>query len=93
MHIEHKQNDRRGLFFIEGDQGIISQLTYDKKGDHLVIDHTETIRPEESKGYASKLVKHVVDYAREHNFTIDPLCPFAEVQFDQNPSYADVRAS
>lgn len=93
LNIQHKENDRRGLFYIEGDSGVISELTYSKRGDDiLIIDHTETKIPEEGKGYASKLVKHTVVYARNNNLKIEPLCPFAEVQFDRNDSYNDVRA-
>lgn len=93
LNIEHKQNDRRGVFFIEGDSGIISELTYSIKDKHtLILDHTETKIPEEGKGFASKLVAHSVDYARENSLKIEPLCPFAEVQFDRHPEYNDVRA-
>ena len=93
LNIEHKQNDRRGVFLIEGDSGIISELTYSIKNENtIIIDHTETKIPEEGKGFAGKLVAHAVDYAREHNLKIDPLCPFAEVQFERHPEYNDVRA-
>ena len=90
--IKHKESDRRGMFYIEDEKGIISELTYSRQENGImVIDHTET-RPElEGKGLASRLVKRSVEFAREQNIKIDPLCPFAEVQFDQNKEYQDVR--
>ncbi|APS40656.1 MULTISPECIES: GNAT family N-acetyltransferase [Salegentibacter] len=93
MDIKHRENDSRGMFFVEDEKGIYAELTYTKKpGDVLTIDHTE-VRPElEGQGIATKLLAHSVDFAREHNYKIDPLCPFAEVQFDRNESYKDVRA-
>lgn len=92
MDIKHRENDSRGMFFAEDEKGIYAELTYTKKQDILTIDHTE-VRPElEGQGIATKLLVHSVDFAREHNYKIDPLCPFAEVQFDRNESFQDVRA-
>ncbi|UJH91086.1 N-acetyltransferase [Antarcticibacterium sp. 1MA-6-2] len=90
--IKHKESDRRGMFYMEDEKGIISELTYARKENGImVIDHTET-RPElEGQGLASRLVKRSVEFAREQNLKVDPLCPFAEVQFDQNQDYKDVR--
>lgn len=91
--IKHKESDRRGMFYMEDGSGITSELTYTmQENGVMIIDHTET-RPElEGQGLASKLVKRIVDHARENNFKIDPLCPFAEVQFDLNKDYRDVLA-
>ncbi|MBZ9728439.1 N-acetyltransferase [Salegentibacter sp. JZCK2] len=91
MDIKHRENDSRGMFFAEDEKGIYAELTYTKKQDVLTIDHTE-VRPElEGQGIATKLLAHSVEFARENNYKIDPLCPFAEVQFDRNESYKDVR--
>lgn len=93
LPIKHNENDRRGVFLIEGEHGIISELTYSKGRDNiLTIDHTETKRSEEGKGYASRLMAHAVEFARKNNYKIDPLCPFAEVKFDEHPEYRDVLA-
>ncbi|WP_031427813.1 GNAT family N-acetyltransferase [Flavimarina sp. Hel_I_48] len=91
--IKHNENDSRGVFLIESDNGIISELTYSKdRNGIMTIDHTETKRGEEGKGYAGKLVEHAVAYARKMEYKIDPLCPFAEVKFDEHPEYQDVRS-
>lgn len=94
QEIKHKENDKRGMFYMEDDKGITSELTYSKQDNGvLVIDHTQTRSVLEGNGLASKLLKRSVEYARENNYKIDPLCPFAEVQFDQNKEYRDVLAS
>ncbi|GAA4315657.1 GNAT family N-acetyltransferase [Pontixanthobacter gangjinensis] len=93
MEIKHRENDSRGMFFIENDKGIIGELTYHKnEGSVLTIDHTEVKREMENQGIGSSLVKKSVEYARENDLKIHPLCPFAEVQFDIHKSYSDVRA-
>ena len=56
------------------------------------INHTNTKRPLEGKGLASRLVSQVVEFARENEYKINPLCPFSEVQFERNPQYRDVLA-
>lgn len=81
------------MFYIENEKGLIGELTYHKSDNNVItIDHTEVKRELENQGIASSLVRKSVEYAREHNLKIDPLCPFAEVQFDRNKSYSDVRA-
>jgi len=93
MEIKHKENDSRGMFYIKNDKGLIGELTYYKKdGTVLTIDHTEVKREMENQGIGSSLMKEAVLYARKNNLKIDPLCPFAEVQFDLHKSYEDVRA-
>ncbi|TXK76158.1 GNAT family N-acetyltransferase [Mesonia sp. K4-1] len=91
--IKHKENQTNGMFYLEDNNGILSELTYIKKDNNiLVIDHTETKKGEEGKGLASKLLDHTVNYAKENNFKIDPLCPFAEVKFDENEEYQKLKA-
>ncbi|SDS07071.1 GNAT family N-acetyltransferase [Gramella sp. MAR_2010_147] len=94
MEIKHKESNSRGMFYIENEKGLIAELTYRKNENNiLTIDHTEVKREMENQGIGSSLIKESVEFARQHNLKIDPLCPFAEVQFDMNKSYEDVRAS
>lgn len=92
MTIHHKERDDRGIFYMKGDNGVISELTYSKDSKNIItIDHTETKIALEGRGFASRLVAHAVAFARKNNLKINPLCPFAEVQFDRNPDFKDVR--
>lgn len=93
MEIKHKENNSRGMFYIENEKGLIAELTYYKNANNvLTIDHTEVKREMENQGIGSSLVRESVQFARENNLKIDPLCPFAEVQFEMHKSYEDVRA-
>lgn len=92
MTIHHKERDDRGIFYMKGNNGVISELTYSKDSKNIItIDHTETKIALEGRGFASRLVAHAVAFARKNNLKINPLCPFAEVQFDRNPDFKDVR--
>ncbi|WP_372919926.1 GNAT family N-acetyltransferase [Salegentibacter sp.] len=93
MDIKHKETDNRGMFYLENKKGIYAELTYVRKdNDILTIDHIEVDEELEGKGFAGKLLHRSVEYAREENLKIDPLCPYAEVQFQRNESYQDVKA-
>ena len=82
------------MFYIENEKGLVAELTYyTSENNILTIDHTEVKREMENRGIGSRLIEKSVEYARENNLKIDPLCPFAEVKFDENESYSDVRAS
>lgn len=90
--IKHKESETRGMFYMEDKKGITSELTYYIQDNGImVIDHTETRQELEGKGLATKLVKKSVEFARQQGLKIDPLCPFAEVQFDRNKDFQDVR--
>lgn len=92
--INHKETDGQGMFFMEDEEGIIAELTYSLQDNGIMaIDHTETKEDQMGKGLASKLVKKTVDYARENKLMIDPVCTFAEDQFNKNKEYQDVRVN
>ncbi|MGX5791393.1 GNAT family N-acetyltransferase [Staphylococcus equorum] len=68
-----------------------AQITFKQQGDNQIdIDHT--VVPEEfgGQGIGSKLVKSVVDYARENNLKVTASCPFAEAVIEKNSDYQDV---
>lgn len=93
FEIKHKQDGSRGIFYMEGEQGIVSDLKYNLRGKHILsADSTETRESLQGHGLASKVLDHVVNYARENNLKIDPVCPFVEAKFDEIESYQDVRA-
>ena len=58
--------------------------------DKIIIDHTEVNEGNNGKGYGKKMVSKAVEYAREKNIKIIPLCPFAKKVFDKTPEFRDV---
>ena len=91
--IQHTENEQNGMFYIEDADGIISELNYTKQDNGiLVIDHTETEERGQGKGLASKLLKKSVEYARKNNLKIDPLCDFAQHEFQKHKEYQKLQA-
>jgi predicted GNAT family acetyltransferase len=91
MEIKNQNDARGGNFFIEDNDQQIGFMNYTFSGPHkMIIIHTEVDEAYEGKGVGMKLVKAGVEYAREHQMKILPLCPFAKKIFDITPAFADV---
>lgn len=87
LDITHNEQADRFETTIEGQTGYIS---YQERGDTLVYDHT--IVPQElgGRGIGSKLVKHALDYAREHDKKVVPQCSFVSSYISKYPEYKDL---
>lgn len=59
----------------------------------MIIDHTYVSESLRGQGVGEKLVKKAVDYARQQDIRIVPLCPFAKKEFSSHPEYEDVLAT
>jgi predicted GNAT family acetyltransferase len=92
MRIEHvKESASRG-YFVASDNGIeAGTMTYSGAGpERFIIDHTEVYPEFEGRGVGKQLVMAAVEYARENNLKIMPLCPFARGVFKRMESIRDV---
>jgi predicted GNAT family acetyltransferase len=70
----------------------IGRLTYQRRGDVLVADHT-LVPPEiGGRGVAARLVEALIADAREEGNRIVPQCSYVEAQFRRHPEWADLRA-
>jgi len=70
----------------------IGRLTYQRRGNTLVADHT-LVSPEiGGRGVAAKLVEALVADAREAGDKIVPQCSYVEAAFRRHPEWADLRA-
>jgi len=93
MTINHEKSGHRGAFVWEEDGKRLGELTYTVAGSRAIIDHTHVDDSLRGKGVGAKLVRAAVDWAREDNTRLMPLCPYAKSVFDKTPDYADVLAT
>lgn len=85
MDIQHEESNTKGAFFIEKDGERIAEMTYSKNGDYrIIIDHTEVSEAYKGENLGKKLVFRGVEFARENNLKVLPLCPYARVVFRRN---------
>ncbi len=73
-------------------EGRLAELVYHRRGDRLVLIHTEVPVELEGHGIGGLLVTAAVDVAVREGLTIVPLCPFARGWLQRHPDTAS-RAS
>lgn len=89
INITHNEQANRFETTLEGNTGYIS---YQKRDDKLVYDHTIVPKALGERGIGSALVKHALDYAREQHQQVVPQCSFVAAYIDKNPEYQDLVA-
>ncbi|RRJ90537.1 N-acetyltransferase [Paenimyroides tangerinum] len=91
MEIIHKEFENKGAFIAQSEGKKAGEMTYSKAGEKLIIiDHTEVDSAFGGQGVGKKMVLAAVDFARENQIKILPLCPFAKAAFDKDSSIQDV---
>lgn len=84
-------NGSKGYFYVSVNGKQEGKMTFVFAGnDKIIIDHTEVNEGNNGKGFGKKMVAKAVEYAREKNIKIIPLCPFAKKVFDKTPEFRDV---
>ncbi|MEM6524819.1 MAG: GNAT family N-acetyltransferase [Bacteroidota bacterium] len=91
MEIKHIQTDNKGSFKAIKDGNQVGEMTYVFAGEkRFIIDHTEVDEQFNGQGVGLKMVMSAVEYARENELKILPLCPFAKSVFDKRQEIHDV---
>lgn len=70
----------------------LAELTWRKRGDARVANHTFVPPEMRGQGIAQKLVEALVADARAQGFTIVPECSYVEALFRRRPEWADLLA-
>ena len=84
-------NGSKGYFYVSVNGKQEGKMTFVFAGnDKIIIDHTEVNEGNNGKGFGKKMVAKAVEYAREKNIKIIPICPFAKKVFDKTPEFRDV---
>lgn len=91
MEIKHKQTETKGSFYVELDGKVVGEMTYSIANPNLIIiDHTEVGEELKGKGAGVQMLNAAVEYARQHQIKIIPLCPFVKSVFDKKEEIRDV---
>lgn len=56
----------------------------------ITIDHTNIAEALSGQGVGKLLLKDLVDWARQENKKIIPVCPYAKAQMEKNKEYHDM---
>lgn len=91
MVVQHEGDDKKARFYIESEEQRIATMEYVYAGtEKFIIEHTEVDIAYEGKGIGKLLVQAAVEFARERDMKIIPLCPYANAIFKKTPEYKDV---
>ena len=91
MEIKHEHTSTKGVFFMEENAKRIAFLTYVYAGPNkFIIEHTVVEPGNEGKGLGRQLVDAAVEFARNNNYKILPLCTYAKKVMEGADVYKDV---
>ena len=81
---------RKLRLFNEENNEDIGYITFEEKADLLIIISTVVYEKYQGKGMASTLIKEMLQYAKNSNFKIKPLCSFAAHYIEKHPEYKEL---
>lgn len=91
MLVQQTDDQKKGAFFVEQDGERLAEMTYSWAGeDKFIIDHTDVSDTLRGQGIGRHLLDAAVNFAREKQVKIIPLCPYAKSVFDKDPTLHDV---
>ncbi|MBP6577734.1 MAG: N-acetyltransferase [Chryseobacterium sp.] len=91
LEVKQINRETKGEFIATFDGNKAGVMTYSWAGaDKIIIDHTEVEPAYNGKGVGKEMVYKAVEFARENNLKIIPLCPFATATFKKNEEIRDV---
>lgn len=93
METAQEQHGHRGAFYVEQDGKRVAEMTYTiSKNGTMIILHTGVSEEMKGKNAGKQLVTAAVNYARENQIKIIPLCPFAKAVLNRVEDFHDVLA-
>lgn len=68
----------------------VGYVSFEISNNILDIMHTVVKEEYQGKGYASLLIKEVIEYAKKNNYYLHPKCSYAVNYFIKHPEYNDL---
>lgn len=93
MQLEVNHNESESCFETTIDN-LAAKIIY-TLSDSNVMNITGTYVPNElgGRGIAAALTKHVLEYAREHQWKVKPICSYTVAYMKKNTEYDDLLES
>ena len=71
-------------------EGNIAFLEYKRSRDWLFLIHTEVPETMEGKGVGSTIIQKTLQYAKDNNYKIVPICPFVQSYLKRHKEWHDI---
>lgn len=88
VRLSRNDDDERYEIWLGGRR--VGLADFFRRGDVVVIPHTETSPEFGGRGLASQLVRYSLDDIRAQGLRVEPACPFVAAYIRKNPEYADL---
>lgn len=90
MAFQYSEEDGR-IVAKDADGLEVGEVTYTRDGDKvLVINHTGVDPANRGKGIAEELVRQVAEKAKNEGLKVEPVCSFAQKEFERKSEYKEV---
>ncbi|HEY8892567.1 MAG TPA: GNAT family N-acetyltransferase [Clostridium sp.] len=80
----------KSFFVGDNEEEALAKVELVHDGDVIIIEHTFVSEQLKGQNIGGQLLKKVVDFARENNKTIIPICPYAKAKLNKDDQYFDV---
>ena len=92
MDVQLKLNEKgHGAFFIMEKEEQLGEMVISIADNALTVYHTEVDPKAEGRGLAKQMLDTMVQYSRDHQLKVIPLCTYVLAQFKRHPQeYADL---
>lgn len=86
-NILHNEAESRFETTIEN---LTALVDYRKHDNVLIVTHTGVPQALEGRGIAAALTKALLDYVRNNNLKVRPVCPYTKAYIQRHPEYRDI---
>ncbi len=83
-------NDLSASRFVMRLGGDDAELTYRIAGSQIFLDYVGVPDAWRNRGFAGKLTRTALEYARENGLNVVPVCPYVRWYLAQHPEYHDL---
>lgn len=83
-----EESENKGRFVVEVEGNYAGEMTFSRfASDKIIIDHTGVDNDYAGQGLAKKLFYYAVDYLKQNDMKVIPLCPFVKKMFERHPEF------
>ncbi|RZJ64341.1 MAG: N-acetyltransferase [Flavobacterium sp.] len=84
------EDKKRFELDVDGHTAIIESIL--AKGDIMFLTHTEVPAALEGKGVGKRIVESALNYIKDHDYKLAPLCPFVAAYLKRHPEWKTILA-
>lgn len=74
------------------DDEVVAEITWTLLGDVMAVEHTFVSPKLRGQGVAKQLLDKAAEYARQHEYKMEPICSYVVTAFERYDEYNDVKA-